>query len=56
MLGSLGRLADHIVLFRFLFDNHPVPMWVFDAGTMGFLKVNDAAGDQGGVIASVVPA
>jgi diguanylate cyclase (GGDEF)-like protein/PAS domain S-box-containing protein len=29
--------------FRLLFDNNPMPMWVFDADTMGFLKVNEAA-------------
>ncbi|MDB5656567.1 MAG: diguanylate cyclase/phosphodiesterase [Tardiphaga sp.] len=29
--------------FRLLFDNNPMPMWVFDAETMTFLGVNDAA-------------
>ncbi|HAR24027.1 MAG TPA: GGDEF domain-containing protein, partial [Bradyrhizobium sp.] len=29
--------------FRLLFENNPMPMWVFDAGTMEFLSVNDAA-------------
>jgi diguanylate cyclase (GGDEF)-like protein/PAS domain S-box-containing protein len=29
--------------FRLLFDNNPMPMWVFDAETTGFLNVNDAA-------------
>ncbi|HEY0850314.1 MAG TPA: EAL domain-containing protein [Bradyrhizobium sp.] len=29
--------------FRLLFDNNPMPMWVFDARTMEFLGVNDAA-------------
>ncbi|WP_439923151.1 putative bifunctional diguanylate cyclase/phosphodiesterase [Nitrobacter sp. JJSN] len=29
--------------FRLLFDNNPVPMWVFDAETTSFLGVNDAA-------------
>jgi diguanylate cyclase (GGDEF)-like protein/PAS domain S-box-containing protein len=29
--------------FRLLFDNNPMPMWVFDAETTGFLSVNDAA-------------
>jgi diguanylate cyclase (GGDEF)-like protein/PAS domain S-box-containing protein len=29
--------------FRLLFDNNPMPMWVFDAQTTGFLSVNDAA-------------
>ena len=29
--------------FRLLFDNNPVPMWVFDAQTTEFIGVNDAA-------------
>jgi diguanylate cyclase (GGDEF)-like protein/PAS domain S-box-containing protein len=29
--------------FRLLFDNNPMPMWVFDIETMCFLSVNDAA-------------
>lgn len=29
--------------FRLLFDGNPMPMWVFDAQTMRFLNVNDAA-------------
>jgi diguanylate cyclase (GGDEF)-like protein/PAS domain S-box-containing protein len=29
--------------FRLLFDNNPMPMWVFDAETKRFLSVNDAA-------------
>jgi PAS domain S-box-containing protein len=29
--------------FRFLFRNNPLPMWVFDAKTLQFLEVNDAA-------------
>jgi diguanylate cyclase (GGDEF)-like protein/PAS domain S-box-containing protein len=29
--------------FRLLFDNNPMPMWVFDADTTEFLGVNDAA-------------
>jgi PAS domain S-box-containing protein len=29
--------------FRLLFDNNPMPMWVFDTETIGFLSVNDAA-------------
>ncbi|WJR75970.1 EAL domain-containing protein [Bradyrhizobium sp. NP1] len=29
--------------FRLLFDNNPMPMWVFDTETTGFLGVNDAA-------------
>ncbi|HJU06297.1 MAG TPA: PAS domain S-box protein, partial [Nitrospiraceae bacterium] len=29
--------------FRFLFQAHPLPMWVFDLETLRFLEVNDAA-------------
>jgi len=29
--------------FRLLFDNNPMPMWVFDAESTQFLSVNDAA-------------
>ena len=29
--------------FRLLFDNNPMPMWVFDAASKQFLSVNDAA-------------
>ncbi|MFK4654230.1 diguanylate cyclase (GGDEF)-like protein/PAS domain S-box-containing protein [Bradyrhizobium japonicum] len=29
--------------FRLLFDCNPMPMWAFDAETMAFVKVNDAA-------------
>jgi PAS domain S-box-containing protein len=29
--------------YRLLFDNNPRPMWVFDAKTLAFLAVNDAA-------------
>ena len=29
--------------FRLLFENSPVPMWVFDVETLRFLAVNDAA-------------
>ncbi len=29
--------------FRLLFENNPMPMWVFDEESFGFLNVNDAA-------------
>jgi diguanylate cyclase (GGDEF)-like protein/PAS domain S-box-containing protein len=29
--------------FRFLFDNNPIPMWVWDHATLRFLAVNNAA-------------
>jgi PAS domain S-box-containing protein len=34
---------DHEARFRFLFANNPLPMWLYDAGTLHFLEVNDAA-------------
>ncbi|MBB5047836.1 diguanylate cyclase (GGDEF)-like protein/PAS domain S-box-containing protein [Rhodopseudomonas rhenobacensis] len=37
---SLKKREDS---FRLLFDNNPMPMWVFDATTTEFLSVNDAA-------------
>ena len=29
--------------YRLLFDRNPQPMWVYDAETLAFLAVNDAA-------------
>src|SRR5205814_10410936 len=29
--------------FRLLFESNPLPMWVFDVESLGFLAVNDAA-------------
>ena len=34
--------------FRELFDAHPVPMWIYDRDTLGFLAVNAAAVEQYG--------
>jgi diguanylate cyclase (GGDEF)-like protein/PAS domain S-box-containing protein len=34
--------------FRFLFDNNPIPMWVWDHATLRFLAVNNAALEQYG--------
>ena len=34
--------------FRLLFADNPHPMWVYDAETLGFLEVNDAAVDHYG--------
>ncbi|HLG82427.1 MAG TPA: EAL domain-containing protein [Bradyrhizobium sp.] len=42
-ISDVTSLKRREASFRLLFDNNPVPMWVFDAETMGFLKVNDAA-------------
>lgn len=35
--------VDNAATFRILFENHPLPMWVFDHETLAFLEVNDAA-------------
>jgi hypothetical protein len=47
---DLGRRrADEAALrrseesYRHLFERHPAPMWLFDAKTLRFLEVNDAA-------------
>jgi PAS domain S-box-containing protein len=40
------RLEDD--RYRVLFDEHPVPMWVYDPSTLRFLAVNDAAVEQYG--------
>ncbi len=42
--------------FRLLFDNNPMPMWVFDADTLDFLSVNDAAVQHYGYAARTIPA
>jgi len=34
--------------YRMIFDNNPVPMWVFDHETLAFVEVNDAAVQQYG--------
>ena len=46
--GSVGGRVDITDLkhreasFRLLFDNNPVPMWVFEIDTLRFISVNDA--------------
>src|SRR5437763_16586495 len=37
---ALRLSEDH---YRVLFDEHPVPMWVYDPDTLRFLSVNEAA-------------
>jgi hypothetical protein len=39
-LEELGRSEAH---YRMLFDSNPHPMWVYDAQTLRYLAVNDAA-------------
>jgi two-component system, cell cycle sensor histidine kinase and response regulator CckA len=40
---SAGKLHLSETRFRLFFAAHPQPMWVFDARTLEFLEVNDAA-------------
>ena len=42
-ISDVTALKRRDASFRLLFDNNPMPMWVFDADTMDFLSVNDAA-------------
>lgn len=42
-ISDVTALKRRDASFRLLFDNNPMPMWVFDAETRGFLSVNDAA-------------
>ncbi|KRR04790.1 diguanylate cyclase [Bradyrhizobium jicamae] len=42
-VSDVTALKRSEVSFRLLFDNNPMPMWVFDAETTQFLNVNDAA-------------
>jgi PAS domain S-box-containing protein len=34
---------DHDAQFRYLFDQNPTPMWVYDLDSLAFLEVNEAA-------------
>ena len=42
-VSDVTALKKREASFRLLFDNNPMPMWVFDAETTAFLSVNDAA-------------
>jgi diguanylate cyclase (GGDEF)-like protein/PAS domain S-box-containing protein len=42
-VSDVTALKRREASFRLLFDNNPMPMWVFDAQTTQFLSVNDAA-------------
>jgi len=42
-ISDVTALKRRDASFRLLFDNNPMPMWVFDAQTREFLSVNDAA-------------
>ena len=42
-ISDVTALKRREASFRLLFDNNPMPMWVFDVETTRFLSVNDAA-------------
>jgi diguanylate cyclase (GGDEF)-like protein/PAS domain S-box-containing protein len=42
-ISDVTALKRREASFRLLFDNNPMPMWVFDVETKRFLSVNDAA-------------
>jgi diguanylate cyclase (GGDEF)-like protein/PAS domain S-box-containing protein len=42
-VSDVTALKRREASFRLLFDNNPMPMWVFDPETTGFISVNDAA-------------
>jgi diguanylate cyclase (GGDEF)-like protein/PAS domain S-box-containing protein len=42
-ISDVTALKRRDASFRLLFDNNPMPMWVFDRETKQFLSVNDAA-------------
>lgn len=42
------RLKESQSTFRLLFENNPLPMWVYDRETLGFLEVNRTALQQYG--------
>ncbi len=44
-LNEIARrdLQESETSFRLLFENNPLPMWVYDLETLSFLEVNDAA-------------
>ena len=43
LTGANAALREGEERYRVLFDNNPVPFWVFDLETLRFLAVNDAA-------------
>ena len=44
---SLFRYRFVLQYYR-VFDNHPIPMWIYEYGTLRFLAVNRAAIDKYG--------
>lgn len=47
-MESQKRIADAERQFRLIFDENPLPFWVFDVATLKFLEVNSAAVKQYG--------
>ncbi|MBM4428527.1 MAG: PAS domain S-box protein [Chloroflexi bacterium] len=45
---DIHHLTESEQRYKLLFDNNPNPMWVYDAETLRFLTVNDAAIDHYG--------
>lgn len=41
--GAEEKLRASEETYRYLFANHPHPMWIYDLKTLAFLEVNDAA-------------
>jgi PAS domain S-box-containing protein len=41
--SPLGAGIDESLRFRYLFEQSPTPMWVYDEETLAFLEVNEAA-------------
>jgi PAS domain S-box-containing protein len=39
----VNKLQESEDYYRYLFSSNPIPMWVYDTGTLCFLLVNDAA-------------
>src|SRR5690606_19206417 len=58
MIGSMIDISDRMrieeslrrneELYRVLFDANPMPLWIYDTGTLRFLEVNQAALEQYG--------
>jgi PAS domain S-box-containing protein len=42
-LTDIADLKEREASFRVLFDENPMPMWLYDPGTLRFLHVNEAA-------------
>lgn len=42
-ISDITRLKQHEGSLRLLFEDNPIPMWVFDRGSLRFLAVNQAA-------------